>query len=234
MKKSASDQVTEYIQKKIQMGIWKPGTKISTEVQLQQETGFGKTSVREAVEKLAAMGILKKIQGDGTYVQEYDAGTLVNRMKPDLVLNHHDIITVLEFREIVEPACVELFIARYDEKRTEELAELLEAMRMHQYDQNNAFFYEADRDFHLKIAEGTGNSILMHVMEILNEEMTKYHYTANKTIGAKSGVMEHERVLDAIRQRDAELAGLFMKRHIQRSKKDMQGYMETLQEKNSK
>ena len=68
MKKSASDKVVEYIQVKIQAGIWKPGTKISTEVQLQQETGFGKTTVREAVEKLVARGILKKIQGDGTYV----------------------------------------------------------------------------------------------------------------------------------------------------------------------
>lgn len=225
MKKSASDQVVEYIQKKIQSGIWKPGMKISTEVQLQQETGFGKTTVREAVEKLVTMGILKKNQGDGTYVEEYDASSLINLIKPELLLNQHDIITILEFREILEPACVELFVKRYDEKRTEELAELLQAMRTYQYDQNNTFFYEADRDFHLKIAEGTGNSILIRVMEILNEEMTKYHYTANHTIGAKSGVEEHGRILEAIRQRDAELGSIFMKRHIQRSKLDMQKFM---------
>ena len=225
MKKSASDQVVEYIQKKIQSGLWKPGMKISTEVQLQQETGFGKTTVREAVEKLVTMGILKKNQGDGTYVEEYDASSLINLIKPELLLNQHDIITILEFREILEPACVELFVKRYDEKRTEELAELLQAMRTYQYDQNNTFFYEADRDFHLKIAEGTGNSILIRVMEILNEEMTKYHYTANHTIGAKSGVEEHGRILEAIRQRDAELGSIFMKRHIQRSKLDMQKFM---------
>lgn len=225
MKKSASDQVVEYIQKKIQSGIWKPGMKISTEVQLQQETGFGKTTVREAVEKLVTMGILKKNQGDGTYVEEYDASSLINLIKPELLLNQHDIITILEFREILEPACVELFVKRYDEKRTEELAELLQAMRTYQYDQDNTFFYEADRDFHLKIAEGTGNSILIRVMEILNEEMTKYHYTANHTIGAKSGVEEHGRILEAIRQRDAELGSIFMKRHIQRSKLDMQKFM---------
>ena len=225
MKKSASDQVVEYIQKKIQSGIWKPGMKISTEVQLQQETGFGKTTVREAVEKLVTMGILKKNLGDGTYVEEYDASSLINLIKPELLLNQHDIITILEFREILEPACVELFVKRYDEKRTEELAELLQAMRTYQYDQNNTFFYEADRDFHLKIAEGTGNSILIRVMEILNEEMTKYHYTANHTIGAKSGVEEHGSILEAIRQRDAELGSIFMKRHIQRSKLDMQKFM---------
>lgn len=226
MKKSASDKVVEYIQVKIQAGIWKPGTKISTEVQLQQETGFGKTTVREAVEKLVARGILKKIQGDGTYVEEYDVSHLINLLKPELMLNQHDIFTILEFREIVEPVCVEMFVEHYDEKNTEELARLLEIMRTHQYDQNNSIFYEADRDFHLKIAEGAGNSILMRVMEILNEEMTKYHYTANRTIGAKTGVVEHERVLNAIRERDAELGSLFMKRHIQRSKRDMEKYME--------
>lgn len=226
MKKSASDQVVEYIQSRIQAGIWTQGMKISTETQLQQETGFGKATVREAVEKLVAMGILKKRQGDGTYVEEYDAGSLLNQLKPEMMLNQHDIITILEFWEIVEPACVSMFIEHCDEKQLEKLTELLETMREHQLDQNNAVFYEADRDFHMEIAKGTGNSILIRVMEILNEENTKYHYTANKTIGAKSGVEEHEWVLNAIRKKDAELAGLLMKRHIQRSKRDMQKYLE--------
>lgn len=226
MKKSASDQVVEYIQNKIQSGTWTQGMKISTETQLQQETGFGKATVREAVEKLVAMGILKKRQGDGTYVEEYDAGVLLNQLKPELILNQHDILAILEFREIVEPACVQKFIENYNEENVEELSALLDVMREHQYDRNNVVFYEADRDFHLKIAEGTGNTILMRVMEILNEENTKYHYTASQTIGAKSGVEEHERVLKAIRLKDAELGSLFMKRHIQRSRNDMQKYME--------
>lgn len=59
MKKNASDQVMEYIQSKVQARIWTPGMKISTETQLQKETGFGKAAVREAVEKLVLMGILK-------------------------------------------------------------------------------------------------------------------------------------------------------------------------------
>ncbi|MDO5408005.1 MAG: FCD domain-containing protein [Eubacteriales bacterium] len=226
MRKSASDQVVEYIQSRIREGIWTRGMKISTETQLQQETGFGKATVREAVEKLVAMGILKKRQGDGTYVEEYDAGSLLNQLKPELILNQHDIITILEFREIVEPACVRMFIDNYNQENVDKLSELLEVMREHQYDRNNAVFYEADRDFHLTIAQGTGNTILARVMEILNEENTKYHYTASRTIGAKSGVVEHERVLQSIQQKDAELGSLFMKRHIQRSRRDMQKYME--------
>ena len=226
MKKSASDQVVEYIREKIQTGVWTPGTKISTESQLQSETGFGKATIREAVEKLVAIGVLKKRRGDGTYVQECDAGSLMNRVMPNMMLNPYDIITILDFREIVEPACVELFIAHCDEEDVLALDNLLHIMKEHQHETNSAPFHEADRDFHLKIAEGTGNSILVRVMEILNEENKKYHYTASRTIGAKSGVAEHEAILNAIKQRDAELAALLMKRHIQRSKQDMQRYME--------
>ena len=177
------------------------------------------------MEKLVAMGILKKNQGDGTYVQEYDAGLLVNQMQSELILNPCDVVAILEFREIVEPACVYFFIERSGEAQIKELDGLLEIMERHQADPDGAAFYEADCAFHLKIAAGSGNPLLARMMELLNGEMNRYHYTASKTIGARTGVEEHRHILNAIHQKDQELACLFMKRHIQRSKRDMEAYM---------
>jgi GntR family transcriptional repressor for pyruvate dehydrogenase complex len=225
MKKNASDQVVEYIQKRIQSGEWRPGTKISTEVQLQRETGFGKATIREAVEKLVAMDILKKRQGDGTYVNDFSVGSIFSQMVPEVLFNAHDSVTILEFREVVEPASVQMFVEHFEKERYELLKKYLEQMRQHQDDTDNDIFYESDRDFHLEIARGTRNSILIKVMEILNGTMTQYHYTANRTIGSKSGVMEHEGILEAIGRRDGELGALLMRRHLQRSKKDMLEYM---------
>lgn len=227
MKKNASDQVVDYIQQKIQSGEWTCGMKISTEAQLQKDTGFGKATVREAVEKMVAMGILNKRQGDGTYVNEYSAGTLLREMVPDLVLKRQDILAILEFREIVEPESVRLFIEHFDEEKFNELKHFLNLMREHQNDTEGDIFYESDRDFHLTLARGSQNSILSMVMEILNGDMTRYHYTANRTIGAKSGVEEHEGILRAIEKKDSELGSLLMKRHIQRSLQDMKDYMES-------
>lgn len=227
MKKRASDQVVDYIQERIVSGEWTRGMKISTEVQLQQDTGFGKATVREAVEKLVAMGILKKRQGDGTYVSDFSAGTMMRGLMPELLLNRQDISAILEFREIIEPAGVGLFIEHFKEESVAELHRYLENMRQHQGDKDSNVFYESDRDFHLTIARGSQNTILKMVMEVLHMYMTKYHYTANRTIGAQTGVQEHEEILKAIERKDSELAALLMKRHIQRSKEDMKNYMDS-------
>ena len=226
MKKSASDQVVEYIQRKIAAGDWIPGMKIYTESQLQNETGVSKASVREAVEKLVAMDILTKRQGDGTYINDLSTGSLFQQLVPSFFLNVYDPITILEFREVIEPACVQMFIDNFDEDRYKQLEKYLESMEQHQTDSDNDEFYKADRDFHLSIAQGTVNSIVIKVMEILNTAMTGYHYTAHKTIGSKTGAVEHAAILKAIGERDKEMAALLMKRHIQRSKRDMLEYME--------
>lgn len=224
MKKSASDQVIDYIRERLISGEWTPGSKIATEAQLQKETGVSKASVREAVEKMVAMNLLTKRQGDGTYVNDITAGSLFQQMIPEFMLNMHDVDTILEFREIIEPACVKLFVHRFDEKRCELLNRYLEKMVSCVQASDGDGFYKADRDFHLMIAHGSQNSILVRIMDILNESMTRYHYTANRTIGARTGAEEHGAILDAIRKKDGELAALLMLRHLQRSRADMTDY----------
>lgn len=223
VKKGASDQVIEFIQKKISSGEWTQGMKIATEEKLKEQTGVSKASVREAVEKLVAMDILTKRQGDGTYVNQLSSGTMFQQLMPGFFANIYDPITILEFREVIEPACARMFIEHYDEERFHRLEEYLQCMKDAQKEDREAF-YQADRNFHLTLAIGAGNAILVKIMEILNDAITNYHYIASKTIGAKSGVKEHEGILEAIRLRDKELAELLMKRHIQRSRRDIEAY----------
>ena len=230
MKKSASDQVVEYILDKIRSGEWIIGGKISTESQLQKDTGFSKATIREAVEKLVAMDILTKRQGDGTYINDITAGSFFHQLMPGFMLDLYDSITILEFREVVEPACVHMFVNNFDEVISAQLEKYLKSMELHQNDTERDDFYRADRDFHLMIAKGSNNPIMIKIMEILNGAMTGYHYTANKTIGSKTGVEEHTAILKAVQNKDAEMASLLMKRHIQRSRKDLLEYMEKHQE----
>ncbi|MCD8054357.1 MAG: FadR family transcriptional regulator [Lachnospiraceae bacterium] len=221
MKKSASDCVLDYIYDKIISGQWTPGTKIATETELQAETGVSKTSVRSAVEKLVAMEILTKRQGDGTYVADVSVSSMFNPLLSSLLTSYYDPVTVLAFREIIEPACVELFVEYCDDEQIAQLEECLREMDANQYDADTDLFYKADNRFHLIIGLGTNNAILSKIMNILDTVMEKYHKYANKSIGAKTGVAEHAGILEAIKSRDKELASLLMKRHIQRSMRDI-------------
>lgn len=226
MKKRASDYVVEFIQEKIQSGEWTPGTKISTESQLQRETGFGKASIREAVESLCAMGILSKHQGDGTYVNDFKVENLFERLVPNLMLDKRDISSLLQFRKIMEPACVKLFIENNNTQKKLELEQSLNRMIESQQQNNHAALHEADRDFHRIICEGSENAVIVEIMKVLNEVLIRYHYTARNTIGERSGVEEHTAILKAIKSGDVELGCLLMQRHLERTIHDMRAYME--------
>jgi len=225
MKKRASDYVVEYIQGQIQSGTWKPGMKIYTETQLQQETGYGKASVREAVERLCAMGILTKHQGDGTYVNDFDMENLFDKLIPNLLLGENDIRAILEYRKMTEPGCVRLLIENYSRKRLQELQDCLDRMKQAAREGNSSALHDADRNFHRVICEGSENSLVIEIMKVLDKVNRRYHYTALHTIGAKSGIEEHEAILKAIRDRDPELGSLLMLRHLERSMRDMEEYI---------
>lgn len=60
IKEKASDKVFKYIEEKIVLGIWKEGNKIDSENQLAEELMVSRVSVREAIGKMVAMGILYK------------------------------------------------------------------------------------------------------------------------------------------------------------------------------
>ena len=63
-KNQASEIAYDYIVDQIRSGIWKPGDKIATEVQLVESIGVSRVAVREAIERLVTMSVLNKVRGD--------------------------------------------------------------------------------------------------------------------------------------------------------------------------
>ncbi len=85
-------------------------------------------------------------------------------------------------------------------------------------------FAQADLDFHILIAKGSKNPVMYKTIEMLYSIFFNYQYESNKQIGPKSGVLEHKSILNAISLKDEEMASLLMRRHIQRSKKDIEDF----------
>ena len=63
MKENTGEAVLEYMKEKIASGEWPEGTKITKEVQLAEELGVSRTSVRAAMDRLVAMGAVSKQSG---------------------------------------------------------------------------------------------------------------------------------------------------------------------------
>lgn len=219
-KKNASDLVMNMMQEKMISGEWKPGMKITGEIQLAQEIGVSRASVREAMEQMVAMGVFTRRRGDGTYINNISSGMMLQDLLPDMMLNGYSEVEILDFREMIEPECVRRFSINPAPELLRELEECCQVMERHMAHESEEFA-RADFQFHLILVNGCGNPVMIKVMEIIRDILAYYQYRANELIGPKTGVQEHRRILEAIAAGDPEMAALLMRRHIQRSKKDI-------------
>lgn len=211
----ASDVVYKMIEEKILNQEWTPGMKIMSETNLAHELGVSRMSVREAIEKLVALDVLTKKHGGGTYVNELNASIYLNGLIPMILLEKDNLLDILEFRRMIEVDSVKLCAERANEESIAFLEECY--ANMSKYQNEPSKFVEADYNFHMGIARGTGNSLIIKVNSILTD-LLKYHQeTVNSYLGPSGGVSEHKIILDAIKSKDVELAGIFMRRHIERT-----------------
>ncbi len=210
-----SDKVLEKIQEKIFSGEWKPGQKIMSETKLSEELDVSRVSVREAIEKLATLNIVSKKQGGGTFVNELGPSVYLNSLLPMLILDRDNYMDILEFRLITEPEAARLCAQRCSEALIGELESSYEKMKSYQNDMKK--FTEEDLKFHTKISEGTQNSLIIKVNELLRSVLEYHQRTLYKSLGPEGGIHEHKFILDAIKNRDAELASIYARRHAQRT-----------------
>jgi Transcriptional regulators len=215
-----SDKVFNEIKNRIISGEWSSGMKIASEAQLALELEVSRVSVREAIEKLVALDVLAKKQGGGTYVNELNSSVYLNSLIPMITLDKLDYIDILQFRLMIEVESTKLCASKCDDEIVRRLencyAEMLETK------DNMDNFTERDLEFHRIIAEGSRNPLVMKIYEILRDLLSYHQKSLYKNLGPSGGVKEHKLVLDAIRNRDEELAGIYIRRHIERTIRDLQ------------
>ncbi|WP_235839121.1 FadR/GntR family transcriptional regulator [Clostridium sp. Marseille-P2415] len=215
-----SNHVLNVMQEKIISGEWKPGMKITGEMQLAQELGVSRASVREAMKEMVAMGVFTRRRGDGTYINDISSGMMFQELLPDMMLSGYSEVEILDFREMLEPECVRRFTGRFEPEQLQRLQECCDIMEKNAIASSKKFA-QADLEFHLILVQGSGNPVMIKVMDIIKDILAYYQFSANELIGPKTGVTEHRRILEAIEAKDEELAALLMHRHIQRSKRDI-------------
>lgn len=214
-----SDKVLEKIEEKIFSGEWKSGQKIMSETQLSKELDVSRVSVREALEKLVTLNIISKKQGGGTFVNDLSPLVYLNSLIPMLVLDMDSYLDILEFRLVTEPESARLCTERCSDNLISELEICYKNMVLYKDDIDR--FTEEDLKFHNKISEGTNNSLIIKVNELLKNVLRYHQKLLYTNLGPSGGVSEHKLILDAIKNRDSELAAIYVRRHTQRTINDI-------------
>lgn len=202
-RQSLVNQVLDYLQEQIISGGYPVGCKLPPEPELMASLAVGRSTLREAMRALVHMGLVDIRPGDGTYVcsPPPEKEALGQRLK------RARIFEVYEVRRALELECARLAAIRRDEADLAALQHALQERKKCLSSGNEAAFIEADLAFHTGVAHATKNTILIDLYQAFVRVHREGWTQANQIPGLnEQGQALHERIAEAIAQRDAEQA----------------------------
>jgi len=162
--KSVTEDVIAQISNAIMTRVFRSGDRIPTENELAESLGVGRSSVREAVKVLVAMGVLEIRRPEGTYVCEGFSQPMIQPLLYSIILNSSEESKeeLEQFRMLMEQTTLHLAIKNRTAAELQELEALLgifeEKVDLEPIDMKQ--ISEADDHFHEKIAEMAKNSLI--------------------------------------------------------------------------
>ena len=214
---STADAVVNYLKQQIEEGLLKPGEKLPSERLLQQELAVSRFTLREALARLSALGIIKTIHGKGTIVaREVSSSTLADAFIP-LFANQSikDVIDFFEARLLIEGEAAVLSAKRRTDADLQRFEEILADSRKFLDDPQR--YGELDFLFHMQIAQSSGNVFIQNMMGCFNEYTKRYmQVVANAAINRNASIAAHEDIYECIKNRDTAKAGNVTRKHLSR------------------
>lgn len=185
------------------------GDRLPNEADLCKQFGKSRGSVREAIKILEFYGVLTVRQGDGTYLQASPDAGMYDALFFRIMAKGSDFRELLEMRQIIETGILTLAVARNDHaaidviRRVQKDLEALTAVHAPIED-----LVALDLAFHVALADAAGNGALKDIYVNLLQLFSPFIYDSyipQQTLGY-TVVSQHNRILEALEERDADLA----------------------------
>jgi GntR family transcriptional repressor for pyruvate dehydrogenase complex len=216
------EQIVQQIEESIVKGDLKAGDQLPAERDLAQRFGVSRTAVREAVKALREKGLVEAYSGRGTFIT--DGTTQAVRQSLDLMVKigqPEGSTHLAEVRAILEPEIAALAAVRIQEP---ELSTMREAVTtMDRAFKDPEAYIEADLDFHLALAEGAANPLILSLLDsivgLLREQRLRIFKVPG---GPERGQIYHKRILDAVERHDSEKSREGMRAHLYQVLEDSQ------------
>ena len=212
--KPLRDVVFETLRDAIITQVLKPGERLM-EIQLADEMGVSRTPVREAIRKLELEGLVVMVPRKGAYV----AGVSMK-----------DIHEVYEVRAALEMLAVSLAAERITDEELDALERqvLRESEAEAELDEHaldNIIYI--DSTFHDIIYQAAHNQRLVQFVNILQEQLQRFRAASLSRPGrSKTALDEHKQIVEALAERNGELAAKLAKEHIENAENAMISGME--------
>ncbi|MCI9227671.1 MAG: GntR family transcriptional regulator [Dorea sp.] len=200
--RSLRGRVFQKLREDILSGVYKEHEELR-EITIGEELGVSRTPVREALRQLELEGLVTIIPNKGAYVTG---------------ITPKDVYDIYKIRSMLEGVCARWATEHITEKQIEELEEVLLLSEFHlqkKGEEKAEQVTELDGKFHKVLYEASDSRILEHVLSDFHKyvQMARALSVGEKNRAQKS-VQEHREILEAIRNRDMDLAEELANRHI--------------------
>lgn len=210
------DKLVESFMSDVREGVYSPGERLPSHEKLQEIFGVSRNTLREALNRLGSMGVLRIVHGSGTFVNEFDAASSINNLISLLKLKDAALAEVIEARIFIEEKTARLAAERATPAEKQEIAALLAEMegRVTRPDR----FASLDTRFHQLIAACAHNPVLQEFFAIIGGLMRAQHVEIARMPQVSRLSHElHAGIFRHIERGDGAAAAALMRRHIEQA-----------------
>jgi GntR family transcriptional repressor for pyruvate dehydrogenase complex len=214
------EQVMRAIETALLDGSYPANTRLPPERELAEHYGVSRNTVREAIQRLAARGLLRSRQGAGVYVTE-QLRTGPPSPWGQLIADHPSVRDdVLEFRRVLEGATAFFAAQRSNDEDRARIATQLAAMEQARRQNDHRAEAAADARLHEAIAKASHNTMFLHlhasVIGMLREHIAfnGSSLRAQEEDVSAQLLAQHRSICEAIGQGRADDARTAMLHHI--------------------
>lgn len=205
-------RVAEQLQAHI-LGKLKPGDMLPPERVLVQKFGVSRSSIRDAIRSLEALGLLEPRQGVGTVVRDPSFDAVGNHVATALLQKRKIIKELLDVRMIIEPALARRAAVHASPGQIAEMQAIL--TRQEQKVRQDELATEEDSAFHYNISLAADNSVMLKLANVLMDLLRETRERSLQVGGRQEkSLAAHRRILAALQKGDAAAAEAAMRRHL--------------------
>ena len=222
-----ADAIADHLEQLILEGALRPGEKLLPERDLAERLNVSRPSLREALDKLAARGLVRSERGGGTFIAELVEGAVTTPVAQLLQAHPEAAYDYLDFRCVVEGEASRLAALRGTDIDREVLTRRFQAVEAAHRETDPSDEAAADADFHLAIYEMSHNLVLLHIMRGFSSMLRNDVFYNRNRLYSRQGVREllltqHRAIYDAVMAGDGEGAALAATRHIRFTRSALQ------------
>ncbi|CAN5834634.1 GntR family transcriptional regulator [soil metagenome] len=201
LQRTLSDEAAERLRSAIRNGVLRPGMRL-VERDLAERLGMSRIPIREAIQRLAEEGLVRKATHRGTFVY---APTLA------------EIEEISSLRVVLECFVVERVLNHWQPEHETRLRQVVNAMRQAATQNDLQQVYEHDYSFHSIMWEIANHSLLLEVVSSLRSRINRFLLEANSILTNSQIDMHidsHDSLIEVLKSGDATQAKEVFTAHV--------------------